>query len=348
MYCADDNEYISQSIIKNMSEGVISVNSSGIITLANDSALHILERKKDDLIGKKFAHSFFDSSENDDFTQIVLDAIYKKTKKLRSVVDFFANGKKKRLFMTVSYMQDDKGNQLGITLVITDITESERLRLELLRMQAGVIENMADLVENRDGSTGGHIKRTAEYVRIVTKELQRERKFIDAIDNQFIFNIVTAAPLHDIGKISIPDIILNKPGRFTDEEYSIMKTHTTAGRKALQKAIKTMGDSPYLNMAINMAQSHHEWWNGKGYPDGIKGEEIPLCARIMAIADVFDAIVSKRCYKEAIPLDKAYAIIREESGTHFDPDIVEAFFNAQDKIEEALHRLSDENLSAEQ
>lgn len=347
MYCADDNEYISKNIIKNMSEGVVSINSNGIISLVNDSALKILGCKQESLIGKKFAQSFFGTSENDDFNQCVLDAIYSKTKKHKSVVDYHTGESKKRLFMTVSYMQDEKGNQMGVTLVITDITEAERLRLELLKMQASVIENMADLVENRDGSTGGHIKRTAEYVKIVTKELFREKKFTDEIDEHFIFNIVTAAPLHDIGKISIPDVILNKPGRYTDEEYNIMKTHTTAGRKALQKAVKTMGNSPYLNMAINMAQSHHEWWNGKGYPEGIKGEEIPLCARIMAIADVFDAIVSKRCYKDAVPLDKAYTIIREESGTHFDPIVVEAFFNAQDKIEEALHRLSDENLSAE-
>jgi len=138
--------------------------------------------------------------------------------------------------------------------------------------------------------------------------------------------MVVAAPLHDIGKIHIPDAVLNKPGKLTEEEFEVMKTHTTAGEELLTHAKAELGESGYLNTAVEMAAYHHEWWNGKGYPYGISGEEIPLCARIMAVADVFDALTSKRCYKSAMPLEKAYAIIREESGTHFDPAIVEAFF----------------------
>ena len=142
-----------------------------------------------------------------------------------------------------------------------------------------------------------------------------------------------AAPLHDIGKIHIPDAVLNKPGRLTDEEFTTMKTHTTAGEKLLAHAKDELGESEYLNIAVEMAAYHHEWWNGKGYPYGMSGEEIPLCARIMAVADVFDALTSKRCYKNAMPLDKAYAIIREEPGTHFDPTVVDAFFAASEDIE---------------
>ncbi len=141
-------------------------------------------------------------------------------------------------------------------------------------------------------------------------------------------NLVVAAPLHDIGKIHIPDAVLNKPGKLTEEEFEIMKTHTTAGQELLIRAKEEIGESEYLNMAVEMAAYHHEWWNGKGYPYGISGEEIPLCARIMAIADVFDALTSRRCYKNAMPFEKAYAIIREESGTHFDPAVAEAFFAA--------------------
>ena len=146
--------------------------------------------------------------------------------------------------------------------------------------------------------------------------------------------MVVAAPLHDIGKIHIPDAVLNKPGRLTEEEFEIMKTHTTAGEELLTHAKEELGESGYLNMAVEMAAYHHEWWNGKGYPYGISGEEIPLCARIMAVADVFDALTSKRCYKSAMPLEKAYAIIREESGTYFDPTVVDAFFAVTADMEE--------------
>ena len=196
-------------------------------------------------------------------------------------------------------------------------------------MQSGMITFMAEVVENRDDNTGGHIRRTAEYVAGIAKKLKIQGKYNDILTDRYISDMVIAAPLHDIGKIHIPDAVLNKPGRLTEEEFEVMKTHTTAGEELLIHAKAELGESEYLNMAVEMAAYHHEWWNGKGYPYGISGEEIPLCARIMAVADVFDALTSKRCYKSAMPLEKAYAIIREESGTHFDPAVVEAFFAAE-------------------
>lgn len=193
-------------------------------------------------------------------------------------------------------------------------------------MQSGMITFMAEVVENRDDNTGGHIKRTADYVERIAKELKRRGVYPQILTDRYMEDMIVAAPLHDIGKIHIPDAVLNKPGRLTEEEFAIMKTHTTAGEKLLTHAKAELGESGYLNTAVEMAAYHHEWWNGKGYPYGISGEEIPLSARIMAVADVFDALTSKRCYKDAMPLAKAYAIIREESGTHFDPAAVEAFF----------------------
>lgn len=192
-------------------------------------------------------------------------------------------------------------------------------------MQSGMITFMAEVVENRDDNTGGHIRRTAEYVASIAKELKREGIYSTILTDRYLSDMVVAAPLHDIGKIHIPDSVLNKPGKLTEEEFEIMKTHTTAGEELLTHAKAELGESGYLNTAVEMAAYHHEWWNGKGYPYGISGEEIPLCARIMAVADVFDALTSKRCYKNAMPLEKAYAIIREEAGTHFDPAVVEAF-----------------------
>ncbi len=162
----------------------------------------------------------------------------------------------------------------------------------------------------------------------IAKELKKQGVYSDILVDSYLSDMVVAAPLHDIGKIHIPDAVLNKPGKLTDEEFEVMKTHTTVGEELLTRAKEELGESEYLNTAVEMAAYHHEWWNGKGYPYGRSGEEIPLCARIMAVADVFDALMSKRCYKNAMPLEKAYAIIREESGTHFDPAVVEAFFAA--------------------
>ena len=195
----------------------------------------------------------------------------------------------------------------------------------IMGMQSGMITLMADIVENRDDNTGGHIKRTARYVEGIAKELKRRGAYKDILTDEYMKNLVVAAPLHDIGKIHVPDSILNKPGRLTDDEFDIMKAHTTAGEELLNHAKGELGEYGYLTMAVEMATYHHEWWNGKGYPYGVGGDDIPLCARIMAVADVFDALISKRCYKDAMPLEKAFAIIREESGTHFEPEIVDAF-----------------------
>ena len=147
-------------------------------------------------------------------------------------------------------------------------------------------------------------------------------------------DVVNSAPLHDIGKIQVSDTILNKPGKLTDEEFEIMKTHTTAGAEVIANAIKMVSaeNSGYLNEAMDLAHYHHEKWNGTGYPCGLKGEETPLSARIMAVADVFDALISKRSYKEGFPFEKAMAIIDEGSGSHFDPQVAGAFLRASDEV----------------
>ena len=219
---------------------------------------------------------------------------------------------------------------LAITIIVLVIQGNKRslYHERVSHMQSGMITFMAEVVENRDDNTGGHIRRTAQYVELIAKELKRQEQYSDILTEKYMADMVVAAPLHDIGKIHIPDAVLNKPGKLTEEEFEIMKAHTTAGEELLAHAKKELGESGYLNTALEMAAYHHEWWNGKGYPYGISGTKIPLCARIMAVADVFDALTSKRCYKNAMPLEKAYGIIREESGTHFDPVVVEAFFAA--------------------
>lgn len=223
---------------------------------------------------------------------------------------------------------------MAVTIIVLVMQGNKRsfYHNQVTGMQSGIITMMAEIVENRDDNTGGHIRRTAGYVESIARELQKQGSYRDILTDGYINDIIVAAPLHDIGKIHISDAVLNKPGKLTQEEFEIMKTHTTAGQKLLEHAREELGESGYLNTAVEMAAYHHEWWNGGGYPYGISGEEIPLCARIMAVADVFDALTSKRCYKDAMPLEKAYAIIREESGTHFDPVVAEAFLAADIRV----------------
>ncbi|MBR1422256.1 MAG: HD domain-containing protein [Ruminococcus sp.] len=200
------------------------------------------------------------------------------------------------------------------------------------KMQNGLIMVLADMVENRDKCTGDHVRKTAAYCGIILKKMKELGFYKEQMTDQFMDDMINAAPLHDVGKIHISDIILNKPGRLTDEEFEIMKTHTVLGSKIIDKAIAMVADSSYLNEAKNVSEYHHEKWNGKGYPHGLSGEEIPLSARIMAVADVFDALVSERSYKKPFTFEKAMSIIKEDAGSHFDPLVAEAFLAAEDEV----------------
>lgn len=208
---------------------------------------------------------------------------------------------------------------------------------ELAHYHDEMIMGFATLVENKDGSTGGHIKRTTMYVRLLAEELRRRGYYKEVLTRDFMRNLCMAAPMHDIGKIAIPDVILQKPGRLTDEEFEAIKTHTVSGGQIIQETFGNLGNEQYAQMAYEVARFHHEKWNGKGYPEGLKRKEIPLPARIMAIADVFDALSEKRCYKEALPLDKCFEIILEGSGQDFDPVLVEVFLDIKDKVVQ-VHR----------
>ncbi len=206
------------------------------------------------------------------------------------------------------------------------------------RLQNGLVMVLADMVESRDQNTGDHVRKTAAYVDIITRQLKKEGYYADQITEEFARDVVNSAPLHDVGKIQVPDAVLNKPGKLTDEEFDLMKTHTTAGSEVIASAMDMVSDadSSYLQEARNLAHYHHEKWNGKGYPCGLAGEDIPLSARIMAVADVFDALVSKRSYKEGMPFEKAMDIIKKDSGTHFDPLVAKAFIDASDEVREVM------------
>lgn len=196
-----------------------------------------------------------------------------------------------------------------------------------------IVTSFATLVESRDSSTGSHVKRTKSYVKIILDEIKTNSLYSSIMTKDFEDKMMNAAPMHDIGKISIPDTILQKPGKLTDEEYSVMKKHSVLGGEIIQEIFKDMDDKEFLNIAYDVTRYHHEKWNGNGYPEGLVGKEIPFSARIMAIADVFDAISAKRCYRDAMPLDKCFAIIKEGKGVDFDPVLTDLFLNAKEKVE---------------
>ena len=231
------------------------------------------------------------------------------------------------------------------SLCVTTILLGTYVKLEdpavnqLKQYHEEMIMGFATLVENKDGSTGGHIKRTSGYVKLLVEELRRSGHYKNVLTKDYVNDLYMAAPMHDIGKISIPDAILQKPGKLTEEEFEIMKQHTRKGGRIIKETFGHLGDESYTKMAYQVARYHHEKWDGSGYPKGLEGDEIPLCARIMAVADVFDAVSEKRCYRDALPIDKCFEIIAEGSGKDFDPIIAETFLNIREKVEQ-IHNSS--------
>jgi putative two-component system response regulator len=234
-------------------------------------------------------------------TPIVLARVHTQLE-LKRARDWLANQN--------AYLEAEVARRIRDTLLTQDIT----------------INAFAELAETRDPETGNHIRRSQEYVRILATRLQAHPRFSDFLTDTVVELLVKSAPLHDIGKVGIPDHILLKPGKLTDDEWTIMKTHCQVGALAIQRATREAdGSVDFLDMAKQVARSHHERWNGSGYPDGLSGDLIPIPARLMALADVFDALISRRVYKTPMPAEQARDIIAGERGSHFDPDVVDAF-----------------------
>ncbi len=232
---------------------------------------------------------------------------------------------------------------IAVTVIILGVylnQENPAIK-KLSEFHGEMVTGFATLVENRDVNTGGHIKRTSIYVKLLAEELKNRGIYKNILTKDYINELEMAAPLHDIGKISVPDAILCKPGKLTAEEYEIMKQHTISGGKIIRDIFGKDKKSMYGDMTYQVALYHHEKWNGKGYPEGLKRKDIPLCARIMAIADVFDAVSQNRCYREAMPLDRCFDIISDGSGQDFEPVVAETFLDIRDRVEEVYRQIND-------
>ncbi len=223
------------------------------------------------------------------------------------------------------YLENLEGSQHNLEL------EVAAKNLKIIHIQDSIITGIASMVESRDNSTGDHIRRTSEGVRIFVEELKKHKGYED-LQESFCLNVVKAAPMHDLGKIAVDDSILKKPGKFTPEEYEKMKTHTTEGAKIVSGVLREVDDNQFRQITMNVAHYHHEKWDGSGYPEGLKGEKIPLEARIMAFADVFDALVTKRCYKEAIGYEEAFEMMEKDFGSHFDPELGKIFLECKNDL----------------
>ncbi len=247
-------------------------------------------------------------------------------------------------FITKPYQPEEIIARVATHLKLHDLNiqlEEKNKKLEstveeqnktITEMQMATIFSLAKLAQSRDDDTGKHLERVQKYCRSLAVELSKLPEYESIVTKDFIKNIVFASSLHDIGKVSIPDAILLKPGKLTEEEFEEMKKHTIYGAQTLEEVYEMFGSNEFIKMGIDIAKYHHERWDGKGYPEGLSGEEIPLSARIMAIADVYDALSSRRTYKAAFPHKKCVEIITEGRGTQFDPSMVDAFLKVQDEF----------------
>ena len=234
-------------------------------------------------------------------------------------------------------------NYMFLTVLKYRLEEKKMLSgmRELLLTQDITIESMANLAEYRDHETGGHIKRTRLYVRLLAEHIKQHDNYKHFLNNENIDMLYKSAPLHDIGKVAIPDNILLKPSRLTEEEFEVMKTHTTIGHDVIESSIRKLGKNSFLTIAAEIALSHQEKWDGSGFPQGLKGEAIPISGRLMALADVYDALISKRVYKLPFPHAMAVDIIKKGRGTHFDPVMVDAFLEIHEQFRNIAREFAD-------
>ena len=342
----DISDTVIDSMIHEQSVGYISLDFNYRYLGSNDVANELIPELSDMAIDEPFGYKpsqrkvrhFIDSftkNQNNSFVFTVHDKDNNPDNdRIYDVnVNYLYDASRKRGYIIT--FTDDTTNKKYISLLDSyneDLQDEVKEKTaHIVEMHDNLIMSLAMMVESRDNSTGGHIKRTSEGVRLLIDEILKEGNL--PLSEKFCHDIIKAAPMHDLGKIAVDDAILRKPGRYTDEEYDIMKTHAAEGARVIHGILLNTDDEEFKVVAENVAHYHHERWDGSGYPEKLSGEDIPIEARIMAIADVYDALVSKRVYKEAFDFKKADEIIMEGMGTQFDPKLKCAYENARPKLE---------------
>ena len=344
-----ESEEKYRTILESIEEGYYEVNSGGRFTFVNDSTSRILGRSKADLRHmniEEFLANERDCTFADTF------AVCRRTG--RPVKAFDCELRREDAVLHVegsaSPLYGQQNECVGFRGMLRDRTEKKHLEMDLLESErklqharAATILGLAKLAEYRDEGTGTHLERIREYARLLAEEMAKIPRYREQINQGFIEDIYQSAILHDIGKVGIPDAVLLKPGELTNEEFEIIKCHTVFGGDAITSIQSQIEGRSFLNIGREIAYNHHEKWDGSGYPHGLRGQDIPLAARIVAVADVYDALTSRRFYKEAFPHAKAMQIISGLKGTHFDPEVVDAFA----VLEEQFNRIREEKLKHE-
>lgn len=326
-----DSELRYKELYNNILDLMVLIDSKARILMANKPFCRAIGQTAKDILNKSFLDIVYPASIADVTNtmlptllrgEIIRDFQFQIRSIPRKKIDVECNAR------SIS----KKGKNMGFQFVICDISENKKLENKLIesyslidKSQTTAILALAKLSEFRDKDTGNHLERMREYSQILAKELSSRNKYENYITLEYIDDIYLSSILHDIGKVGIPDTVLLKPGKLTAEEFEIMKRHSILGGDALQKSEIKADEPSFLSMGKAIAYNHHEKWDGSGYPYGLKGEDIPLSARIVALADVYDALTSKRCYKSAFGHEKAKNIIVKNKGTHFDPEVVDAF-----------------------
>jgi PAS domain S-box-containing protein len=344
---ASEEKY--RTILESIEEGYYEVDFEGYFVFVNDSLSKILGVPKIDLGFMNF-WDFMDDKNAEQMYEAFLEC--RRTGKPVKAFDceFNINAAPAYIEASVSLLRDTRGLPIGYRGVLRDRTEKKKMELDLIESyrkiqeaRAATILGLAKLAEYRDEGTGTHLERIRDYARILAVELSKDPRFSDTVDQQYVDDIYQSSILHDIGKVGTPDALLLKPGELTTEEFDIIKRHTVMGGNALKAIESQIEGKSFLAMGREIAFNHHEKWDGSGYPRGLKGEAIPLSARIIALADVYDALTTKRFYKEAFSHEKAKNMIILLRSKHFDPRIVDAFLAVQEKF----NRVREEKLKLE-
>ena len=339
-----------RSILESIEEGYYELDLDGHLVFYNDAAQKMLGEGHTEIKGKRLA-KFTSNATANSIQQIFEDVL--ATGRPDHIAEFEVyppKSHRKILSLSVYLLRESNGHPIGYRGVILNVTEQleaerekQRLEIQLHEARAATILGLAKLAEYRDEGTGTHLERIREYSRLIAEHMSSLPKYRDYITEAYTADIYQSSILHDIGKVGIPDAILLKPGELTASEFEIIKTHTALGGTALDAIDSRIEGKSFLTLGREIAYHHHEKWDGSGYPDGLREEDIPLSARIVALADVYDALTSKRFYKDAFLHEEARDIILGLRGAHFDPDVVDAFIALEDRFSRICAELHSED-----